>query len=90
MEEAGLFVRRINDVLINPLIGLLFTVAFVLFLWGMVTFIFKSGDTEAQKKGKQHMIWGLIGMFIMVSVLGILRIILDTFGIPIPDIQGGF
>lgn len=89
MDQASRFILEVNAHIINPLIGLLFTVAFVIFLWGAVTFIFNSGDTDAQKKGKQHMLWGVIGMFIMVSVVAILRIVLNTFGVDIPDTRGG-
>lgn len=90
MEQAQKFIVGVNNAIVNPLIGLLFTVAFVIFLWGAVNFIFNSGDTEAQKKGKQHMIWGVVGMFIMVSVVAILRIVLNTFGLDVPETSGGF
>lgn len=89
MDQASQFVQRVNSAIINPLIGLLFTVAFILFLWGAVNFIFNSGDQDAQTKGKTHMLWGVLGMFIMVSVLGLLRILLNTFGVDVPQ-AGGF
>jgi hypothetical protein len=71
----------IVSVIINPLIKLLFVLALALFLWGVAEFILKSGSDADREIGKQHMIWGVIGMFIIVSVFGIIAIIENTFGI---------
>ncbi len=90
MNQVGQLMHRINDVIINPLIGLLFTVAFVIFLWGAVSFIFNASDAEAQKKGKKNMVWGILGMFIMVSVIAILSIVLRTFGVDTLNTGRGF
>ena len=43
----------------------------------MVQFIFTSEDTNRQK-GKSHMVWGIVGLFIIFSVWGIMNIIQDT------------
>jgi len=66
----------------DPLIGILFALALVFFLWGIVMFIFQADDDNARTQGKSHMVWGLVGMFIMVSVYGILRLITSAFGLP--------
>lgn len=75
---------KINQFIVNPIIEFLFVLALLLFIWGIIRFIFKAGDAEGREIGKKHMIWGLVGMFIMVSVFGILRLIVVTFGISIP------
>lgn len=43
-------------------------------------FVYKQGNTEKAQEGRQHMLWGIIGMFIMVSVFGIMRILINTLG----------
>jgi len=73
--------NRINDIVLNPVIYLLFTVALLVFIYGIVQFISKAGDEKAREQGKQAIIWGLVGMFIMVSVFGIIRFILSNFGL---------
>ena len=83
-------VTNINNVIIHPIIGFLFGLATVVFLWGIVEFIWKSDSDTERKQGQQHMIWGVIGMFIMLSVIGIIRIFLDTFGIPDEPLQNVF
>ena len=82
-ELIGLFI----DV-VNPLTGLLGGFALIVFLWGLVNFIAKSGDTKTHKEGRDLMVWGIIALFVMVSVFGILRFFYadlgfsDPFGLP--------
>lgn len=70
--------------IINPLIALAFAAALLVFVWGIVEFLLElsqGGDTAA---GKQHMLWGIIGLFIMTAAFGILSIVTNTFGISVP------
>lgn len=78
------FIDNVVSEIINPLIGLLFAVAFVVFIWGVAKYIFYAGNENERKQGQQNMIWGLVGMVIMVSVMGIIQVALGTFNIPVP------
>jgi len=71
----------INRVILNPLIVLLFALAVVYFIYGIARYLLSPDNEEIRKSSKQHMLWGVIGMFIMVSVFGILSLIINTFGI---------
>ena len=75
------FVRKVNTFFINPLIVLLVTVAVAYFLYGVFEFVKNSNSDEGRTKGKNHMVWGLIGLFIMVSVFFIMQLLLGTIGI---------
>jgi len=75
-------IAKIKTVIVNPIIGLLFALALMFFLWGIVEFIWVAGGEEGRKKGARHILWGLIGMFIMVSVFGIINFILNTVKVP--------
>ncbi|MCD8563576.1 MAG: hypothetical protein LRY44_01020 [Candidatus Pacebacteria bacterium] len=80
-DNVGNFMARVYEVIINPLIVFFFALALVLFLIGMLQFfVYKQGNTEKAQEGRQHMLWGIIGMFIMVSVFGIMRILINTLG----------
>ena len=60
--------------LINPLIAILVGLALLAFFWGLLKFIFKiGGDEKAEESGKTIMKWGLIAMFVMLSVMGIIN-----------------
>jgi hypothetical protein len=79
-DAVNSIVSRIVDNIVTPLLELLFFLTLVIFVWGLFGF-FKGGeDTEARKKGQQHILWGVVGMFIMVSVYGILRLVAATVG----------
>lgn len=71
-------VQSINKVIINPIIFLLFTLAAVYFLYGLAQYLLSPNNEEVRKKSKSVMFWGLVGLFIMVAVFGIMRIILGT------------
>lgn len=79
---------------INIATPIVFALALLAFFWGLAVYIFNAGDEEKRKQGKDIMIWGVIALFVMVSVFGIVRILRETFGINanetahIPTVQG--
>jgi|SRR3989344_1833107 len=76
VSDAGSFViNTIN----NVLVPVLFAVAFIVFLWGaFMTFIWAGSSEETATKGKNLMLWGLIGFFVMVSIWGLVNILTGT------------
>jgi hypothetical protein len=74
-------VYSFNRLIINPLIVFLFALAVVYFLYGIFQFIANGDNEEKKTVGKSHMIWGIIGIVIMMGVFRILNIIMDTFNI---------
>jgi len=58
--------------IIELLIPVLIALALVTFFWGLVKFVGSAGNEEAVRTGKALMIWGIIGLFVMVSIWGIL------------------
>ncbi len=64
--------------IVSPLIWLLFTVAFVYFLWGVVRYIANGENEEERSKGTQHMLWGVIGLAIMLSAFGIAAFVYNS------------
>jgi len=67
--------------LISRLIIVVAGIALLVFLWGLVKFIFKSGDPEEIKAGKNLMKWGLVALFVMVSVWGIIGFMQGELGL---------
>jgi ABC-type thiamin/hydroxymethylpyrimidine transport system permease subunit len=71
--------NKITDVIINPIIALLFGVAVLVFVWGLVQFIWAvQGEGEGRDNGKRHMIYGILGIFIMAAAYTIFRVIQNT------------
>ena len=74
-------VANTNRLVINPLILFLFGLAVVYFLYGLVEFIANQDNEEKKTAGKSHMIYGVIGMAIMMGAFAIMGLILKTFNI---------
>ena len=70
-------VATVLFLLLPVLVGL----ALVMFVWGLVVFIAQSGNDQAREVGKQRMIWGLVALFIIVSVWGIVLLLQELFGV---------
>lgn len=83
-SEIKQLISNINTQIIKPIILLLFVLALVLFFWGLADFIRGGDNEEAKKTGREHMMWGIVGIFIMVGAWGIILIVLKTFGITSP------
>ena len=75
------FIVSVNEEIINPLIILLFALAVMFFLYGMFEFLSNQENEEKKTAGKKHMIWGIVGITIMMGVWFIMYLILDTFNI---------
>lgn len=66
---------------VTYLIGILFSVAVLVFFWGIVLFIGHAGDEEAVQKGKGFILWGMIGIFVLVSIWGIVGYFQTSLGL---------
>jgi len=75
------FIGKVNSAIINPLITLLFALAAAFFLYGMIQFFGNQTNDEKKTTGKQHMMWGIIGITIMMGVFTLMNIILNTLNI---------
>src|SRR3989344_9261806 len=76
LPDAGSFIINVIN---NILVPVLFAIAFIVFLWGAFkTFIIGANDATVKESGKNLMLWGLIGFFVMVSVWGLVNILTGT------------
>ena len=72
---------RFITYIVDPAILIVFAAGFFLFVWGLVQFLWNLNEGGDNKEGKQHMIWGIVGMLIMISVYGIITLLDNTFGL---------
>lgn len=66
--------------LLNSVVPVLIALGVVYFIWGVVSYVLGS-DEEAKKKGRDKMIYGLIGIVVIVSIWGLVSILKSTFGV---------
>ena len=76
---AGLIATLIG--IINKVIPVLVGLALVIFFWGLIQYIYESGDAHGHSRGRELIIWGLVALFIMVSVWGILALMREALNI---------
>lgn len=50
-------------------------IALLGFFWGLAMFIFNQGNEEKKGEGKNIMLWGIIALFVMVAVWGLVGFI---------------
>lgn len=69
--------------LLDLMFPLMFALGLVYFFWGVAQFILNdAGNDKSREEGKQKMIWGVVALFIMFSIMGILSTISGLTGIP--------
>jgi heme/copper-type cytochrome/quinol oxidase subunit 2 len=66
----------INDTLVY----LVFALAFVLLLFGILKYFFSLGSNadEKRQEGKKFIAWGIIALVIMITVWGIVNVLVGT------------
>ncbi|MBI2617938.1 hypothetical protein HYW58_00575 [Candidatus Kaiserbacteria bacterium] len=64
---------------INALIPILIALAVLGFFWGVFRYGFSSDSEEGIQEGKTVMLYGIIALFVMVSIWGILNVLTRTF-----------
>lgn len=78
---AQSFLSRINDAILFPLITLMMAVALLVFLYGAFEYVRGADSEESRAEGSQHLMYGIIGMLVMLSALALLTIAAGTFGL---------
>ncbi len=79
--------------LIDIALPVVVAIALLAFFWGLVRYIF-AGTDDAKVAGRQLMIWGLVALFVMISVWGLVRFIGNALGIGqgdtiiVPEVPG--
>jgi hypothetical protein len=79
--------------IVELLLPITITIAVLYFFWGLAQFILNSGSDDAKAEGRNKMIWGVIALFVIVSVWGIINFLGELFGVgqggtaPVPGVQ---
>lgn len=83
---------RVGNIL-NTIIPILVVLGVVYFVWGVVQYVI-SDDEEAKKAGRDRMIFGIIGLAVIIAMWGLVGILTKTFNlqgsssVPIPCVPG--
>jgi len=66
--------------LLNAIVPILITIGVIYFIWGIVQYVI-ADDEKAKDAGKNRMIYGLIGLFVIVTFWGLITVISNTLGV---------
>jgi len=75
----GRIVCKVGDIL-NSVIPLVVILGIVYFVWGVISYVIAS-DEEAKTKGRDRMIYGIIGLAVIVAMWGLVNILINTFAL---------
>ncbi|MBU2633233.1 hypothetical protein KJ751_01885 [Patescibacteria group bacterium] len=67
--------------LVDGIIPILMVLVVAVFLWGIVRYVTAGGDAEKEKAARGYIIYGLIGIFVLVAFWGIVKMFAGTFGV---------
>jgi len=66
--------------IVNMLVPIVSTLVVVFFFWGLAMYVLSAGNEEKQGEGKSIMIWGVLALFIMATIWGIIGFMQNTLG----------
>lgn len=55
--------------------------AILAFFWGLAIYLFNAGNEKKKKEGRNIMIWGVIALFVMFSIFGIIAVLQQTLNV---------
>ncbi len=71
-------IEKITKQILDPAIFLLFAVATIMFIFGIIKYILSASPQQVDQ-GRKTMLYGIIGLFVMASAYGIVQILCDFF-----------
>lgn len=79
--SAVTFIDTLNlvNTVINAFVPILLSVAVVVFFFGVIKYLTSLGNSDKRNEAVQLMIWGVVAIFVMVSLWGIIRLLQSTF-----------
>ena len=82
-------ITKFGTYIVDPILLVIFASGFFMFMWGLFQFMLNISRGEDTGDGKRHMIYGTLGMLVMVSVYGIISFLDNTFGLNVanPDVN---
>ena len=80
LGNLEVLVRSIGR-LVNLALPIVVGIALLAFFWGLVQFILSQGDESKKMDAKKVMLWGVIALFVMITVWGLVQFISNSLGI---------
>ena len=81
--DLGWFDRAVTEIgdLVDRAIPVVIAIGLLFFIWGIVQYIAASGDEAAKEEGKRKMIWGIVALFVIIAVWGLVQLLFTLTGV---------
>lgn len=76
---AGLL-QKLKGIL-NAVIPFIIGLTVLVIIWGIFTYVTEAANEEKRTEAKQFILYGIIGLFCMLSIWGLVNILVGTFGL---------
>jgi hypothetical protein len=88
------FINQIVQLINNVFIPFILALAFLVFIWGVFQFFIAGSDEDARSAGRDKVLYGLLGFFIILSAWGLINLLVNQFGLsgdegPAQDVNTG-
>ncbi len=97
-QDIGWFLGKISG-LLDSVVPFIVGLAVFVIIWGIFTYITQASNEEKREEAKKYILWGVVGVFMMLSVWGFVNILLNTFSLDnqidsdtipkVPELDGG-
>jgi heme O synthase-like polyprenyltransferase len=67
--------------IVTSVIPLVIGIALIYFVIGVIKYIGAGGEEEKRKEGRNMMVYGIIGLFVIVCVWGLVNVLASTFNV---------
>ncbi|MFA6315555.1 MAG: hypothetical protein WC648_04285 [Candidatus Paceibacterota bacterium] len=78
LTKFGETISPIITHVVYPILGLMFAVAVLVFAYGVLQLVIRPDDGEARDNAKRSILYGIFGIFIMISAWGIVYLVSNT------------
>lgn len=81
VDDLGALITFVICFIMKALVPLAFAVALLLFIVGVIKYVINADNETKRKEGGKFILWGIVALFVMVSVWGLVAVLGNTFGV---------
>lgn len=80
IDDLSTLVVWIICFIMKALVPLAFSIAIILFIWGVIKYVINADNEAKRKEGGKFILWGIVALFVMLSVWGLVAVLSNTIG----------
>lgn len=81
VDNLGEGFEAIIDIINSYVIPLIIGVAGLIFMIGVIKYVTAGDDAAGREGARNMMVWGIVALFVMISVWGLVNLLVGTFNL---------